>query len=264
MGRFAFVVLAALALAPNAPASSPNISTAHVVLTIEPNGVVDVLEDVTLATPIAYTAAQEVSMHAGELFAEPSVVVDERKLRSGDRPSNGMFLISRGKRGVRISWQQPAGTSTVRLGYRLALLGTAYDDVVDMDVPLWESDWPGRVALLTGFLRLPRVSIGTLRAWVEGTYSGGTLSRSQSDVRVRIHDIPPKRSLRLHVVFPRTVLTGVEGVVVKRGDGLAAILAARNRHSTANWWWWTALAVLAVGLSGALLRTARSRRQAQR
>jgi hypothetical protein len=264
LGRLAFVIAVALALAPSALASSPNISAAHVVLTIEPNGVVDVLEDVTLAAPAAYTAAQEVSMHAGELFAEPSVVVDDRKLHSADRPSATTFLISRGTRGVRISWRQPAGTSTVRLGYRLALLGTAYDDVVDMDVPLWEKDWPGRVALLTGFFRLPRASIGTVRAWVEGTYAGGTLSRSQRDVRVRVQDIPPKRSLQLHVVFPRTVLTGTEGVVVKHGDGLAAILAARNRHAPASWWWWTAGIALALGLSVALLRTARSRRQAQR
>jgi hypothetical protein len=264
LGRLALIAAAALAFAPSALASSPNISAAHVVLTVEPNGVIDVLEDVTLAAPAAYTAAQEVSMHAGELFAEPSVVVDDRVLHSADRPSDTTFLISRGTRGVRISWRQPAGTSTVRLGYRLALLGTAYDDVVDMDVPLWESDWPGRVALLTGFFRLPRASLGTVRAWVEGTYSGGMLSRSQGDVRVRVHDIPAKRGLRLHVVFPRTVLTGVEGVVVKHGDGLAAILAARNRRAAANWWWWTAGVVLAVGLSAALLRTARSRRQARR
>ena len=264
MGRLALVALSALVLASSASGASPNISAAHVVITIEPNGVVDILEDVTLATPAAYTAAQEVSMHAGELFAQPSVVVDERKLRSGDRPSKDTFVVSRGTRGVRISWTQPAGTSTVRLGYRLALVGTAYDDVVDMDVPLWESDWPGRVALLTGFFRLPRASLGTVRAWVEGTHAGGTLSSSQRDVRVRVHDIPPKRSLGLHVVFPRTVLTGTEGVVVKHGDGLAAILAARNLHPASTSWWWAAAVVLAVGLSAALLRTARSRRQAQR
>src|SRR5258708_630586 len=92
-----------------------------------------------------HTLTLTVRNAAGELFAAPSVVVDDRKLRSSDRPSLDTFLISRGTRGVRISWQQPAGTNTVRLGYRLALLGTAYDDVVDVDVPLWEGDWPARV-----------------------------------------------------------------------------------------------------------------------
>jgi hypothetical protein len=67
----------------------------------------------------------------------------------------------------------------------------------------------------------------------------------------------------LHVVFPRTVLTGTEGVVIAQGPGLAQILAARNRTSTSVWWWVLAGAVPVVILLAAL-RTRRSHRRAPR
>jgi hypothetical protein len=261
LGRALAVVLLALAFC--ATAGAANIPTANVVLNVEPNGVLGVLEHVVLASPTSYAASQEVSMRAGELFAQPSVVIDERPLRAGSRPTRDTFTVSRGRRGVRISWLQPAGSHDLRIGYRLALLATAYNDVVDLDAPLWEQDWPGDVATLTGFLQLPRASLGPVRAWVNGTYRGGTLARSRSDVRVRLHDVPAKKGVRLHVVFSRTVLSGTEGAVVRPGAGLAKILADRNRSSTSRTWWWAlAGAVLVILLFG--LRTARSHRRAQR
>jgi predicted membrane protein DUF2207 len=253
LGRATVAVIAALALAGSANAADTTIPNAHVVVTVEPDGVIDVLEAVTVHAPKPYDARQEVSMNAGELFAQPSLVVAGRRR---------LPAISRGSRGVRISWKQPRGTTTVRLGYRLALLGVAYTDVVDVDVPLWEKDWPGRVATLTGVFRLPRASVGRVRAWLDGSYSGGFLARSQVDVRLRVHDVPAKKPLRLHVVFPRTVLTGTEGVVVKPGRGLAKILAARNHHSSSRWWWALAAVPLVILLAG--IRTARSHRRPPR
>jgi len=257
------LAVAFLALALAGGAGAANIPTANVVLTLEPNGVVDVLENVMIASPSQYVAAQEVSMRTGELFAQPSVVVDDKPLHSAAAATLDTFVVSRGTRGVRVSWLQPAGVRTVRLGYRLALLATAYDDVVDLDAPLWEKDWPGTVSTLTGVLYLPRRSLGTVRAWVEGSYAGGTLSHSQSDVRVRLRDVPAKHGVRLHVVFPRTVLTGTEGAVVVRGPGLAKVLAARNKTATSRWWWVLAGAVLLVSLAAAL-HTRRSHRRARR
>jgi len=265
LGRTTVALIAALALAlpAAAHAKGTRIPTAHVIVTVEPNGVIDVLESVTVSAEQAYDARQEVSMNAGELFAQPSVVVAERRLDAGEQATLDTFLISRGNRGVRISWRQPQGTRSVRLGYRLALLGIAYDDVVDVDVPLWERDWPGRVATLTGFFRLPRPAHGRVRAWIEGSYAGGVLERSRLDVRVRLHDVPAKEPLRLHVVFPRSVLSGTDGVVVRHGNGLRAILAARDRQPESSGWWWVLGAGLGTALfalvSAALLRRARSR-----
>ena len=71
----------------------------------------------------------------GELFAQPSLVVDERRYRRRRRQAPGTFRISRGTRGIRFDWLQPRGPHSVRLGYRLALFGTAYTDVVDLRVP---------------------------------------------------------------------------------------------------------------------------------
>ena len=96
MARTLAVALLALALA--ATAAAANIPTANVVLTVEPNGVLDVLENVTLASPSAYVAAQEVSMRKGELFAQPSLVVGGHELRAGTAPTRVTFAVSRGRR----------------------------------------------------------------------------------------------------------------------------------------------------------------------
>jgi hypothetical protein len=131
-----------------------------------------------------------------------------------------------------------------------------------MDVPLWEKDWPAHVASLTGVFRLPRRAGGPVRAWLDGSYAGGFLARSQVDVRVRVRDVPAKKPLRLEVVFPRRVLSGTEGVVVKRGPGLARIVAARNDHSTTPWLW--ALLAVPVVILLVALRTARWRPRRRR
>ena len=82
-------------------------------------------------------------MQRGELFAQPSLVVDGRRYRAGDGKRPGTFRISRGTRGIRFDWLQPGGAHSVRLGYRLALFGTAYTDVVDLGVPVWEERLAG-------------------------------------------------------------------------------------------------------------------------
>ena len=170
MGRALLALaLAAGALVLPSPAAADITATpaARGVFTLERNGVLDVLERVSVIADAPTAATWQVTMQRGELFAQPSLYVDGRRYRPGDGKRSETFRISRGSRGVRFDWLQPHGTHTARLGYRLALFGTAYTDVVDLHVPVWESGWP--------------VDVGTLvRRWSCRAFHAGTRSSGSS------------------------------------------------------------------------------------
>lgn len=265
MGRLAVLTaVAAASLSAAAGARGVTIPAAHVVVTLEPDGVVDMLEDVSLRTRAPLDARREVSMQQGELFAEPSVVVNGRRFRGGDGRTAGTFRVARGARGIRLEWPQPRGRGSVRLGYRLALLGTAYADVAEVRVPIWERDWPAGPRLLTASARLPRAAHGRVYAWAEPTSVGAAVTASRRGARLTARDLPAGKRVTLHLVFPRSVLSSSAGMNVSRANGLQAILARRNGTGS-PWWPWAvgAAAVLAV-VSAVGLRTARRRRPRRR
>jgi hypothetical protein len=51
----------------------------------------------------------QITMHRGELFAHPSLVVDGHRYRPRDGRRPGTFRISRGTNGIRFDWLQPDG-----------------------------------------------------------------------------------------------------------------------------------------------------------
>jgi len=229
-------------------------------LTLEPDGVVDVLEEIDLRAKRPFAARRELSMQEGELFADPSVVVNDRLLSAGDGKSPGTFRVSRGARGIRLDWRQPRGRGSVRLGYRLALLGTAYSDVVDLRVPVWEGDWPSGVDRLTAALKYPRRAHRRVFAWIEPESLDSTVTKTKRGVRTSTVAIPAGKRVTLRAVFPRDVLDSVAGLKVEKKTGLASILAERKGGH--GWWPWAlgAALVLVLALSAVALRTARSRR----
>jgi hypothetical protein len=255
------IAIAAAYVSVAAPAQAVTIPAAHVLVTIEPDGEVYVLEDVRLRTDKPLEARREVSMQQGELFAEPSVVVDGRPFHGGDGRSPGTFRVARGSRGIQLEWTQPAGASSVRLGYRLALLGTAYTDVVDVDVPVWEADWPAGPAVLTAAAQLPRAARGRVYAWADPSSLPSTVTTSRRGARLTAANVPEGKRVTLHVVFPRSALSSVAGTNVTSKPGLQAILARRNAAGR-TWWPWVVAGVAAVALivSVFALRTARRRR----
>jgi hypothetical protein len=249
---------AALVLVPPAAAGIDPLASAHAVVTVHTDGVLEMLEQLPVHAAAPSPTSWEVTMRQGELFAAPSLVVNDRRLRAGDGKRGGTFLVSRGTHGVRFDWTQPRGRGFVRFGYRLALLGTAYDDVVDLPIPIWESSWTVPVRELTAAVKLPRLAHGRILTWLEPDTLASTITKTRGDVRVRTHDVPAKTRVVLHVVFPRNVLESTQGVNVRRGRGLGTILAARNDRK-APWWQWVVAALAVVLLSAAVLRTALSR-----
>jgi hypothetical protein len=197
-------------------------------------------------------------MHRGELFAQPSLVVDGRRYRAGDGSRPGIFRISRGTRGIRFDWLQPGGAHSVRLGYRVALFGTVYTDVVDLRVPVWEGEWPVPVRDFTTALHLSHVQGGRIIVWGEPRSQETTITTSRTQIRPATRNVDAETPLTLRAVLPRNVLTSVDGVNVEPKPGLAAILTSGAGDDRA-WWPWTLAAVAAIALSAVVFRTARSR-----
>jgi hypothetical protein len=235
------------------------VPSAHTLLTLDPDGVVEVLEQIEVRADEPTAATWQITMQRGELFADPSLFVNDRRYRPGDGERPGTFRISRGTRGIRFDWQQPAGLGSARLGYRLALLGTAYTDVVDLPAPIWEREWPAPVRRLTAVLKLRRAARGRVIAWVEPERLSAMLAKTRHDVRLRTRDVPARAGVTLRAVLPRNVLTSLRAVNVKNKPGLAEILDRRNGNDR-PWWPWAVAAALMLAVSAVVLRTALWRR----
>jgi hypothetical protein len=247
----------------SAAAKLTEVTSAHAVFTLEPDGVLEVLERVSVRADQPTPATWQVTMQRGELFAQPSVVVDDRRYRPGDGSHAETFRISRGTRGVRFDWLQPDGARSVRLGYKLALVGTAYTDVIDLRVPVWERDWPVPVRRLTAALNLPGVPRSRIIVWVEPRPTNTTVTTSGQQIRLRARDVAARTPLTLHAVLPRNVLSSLDGVNVEAKPGLQTILAQR-RGTHRTWWVWALAAVVAIAVSVVGFRIARSLRPLRR
>jgi hypothetical protein len=263
LGRAPFalaVAAAALVLAWPAAAEINATPVVRAVFTLERNGVLHVLERMSVAADKPTAATWQVTMQRGELFAQPSLYVDGRRYRPGDGKRPRTFRISRGSRGVRFDWLQPSGAHAVRLAYRLALFGTAYTDVVDLHVPLWESGWPVDVGTLGAALKLPRVPRRHAVVWLEPRAEDSDVSTTGRAIRVQTHGVGAGDALTLRAVLPRSILSAVDGLKVENKPGLEKILADRT-SSSRTWWPWIVAATAVAALSAAVvLRTARWRR----
>jgi len=254
------VAAAALALASPVAAEINATPAVRAVFTLERNGVLGVLERVSVTADKPTPATWQVTMQRGELFAQPSLHVDGRRYRPGDGKRPRTFRISRGSRGVRFDWLQPSGAHAVRLAYRLALFGTAYTDVVDLHVPVWETGWPVDVGTLSAALALPRVPRRNAIVWLEPRAENADVSTAGRAIRVQTRDVGAGDSLTLRAVLPRSVLSAVDGLNVENKPGLEKVLADRTSSGRTWWPWIVAAAAVAVLSAAVVLRTARSRR----
>ncbi|MDX6410553.1 MAG: hypothetical protein QOE91_69 [Gaiellaceae bacterium] len=257
MRRLALAATAVVLAAPAAAgAADRTVERAHVTVSVEPNGILHVTDRRLLHAPAPYTAAVDVSMRQGELFAEPAVTVGGRRFHAGDSRAAATFLVSKETTGIRIAWRQPAGTHEASVSYRLALCGVAYEDVVDLPVVLWSG---GSLPRLDASVVLPRSPRGPVYAWLDPKSTTATVATGGRQIRVRARGLTGSLALRL--AFPRAVLSSTAGTVVHPGAGLAHIVADESRPPTNRKW--TAI-VAGISVGAALVAVAllyRSRRR---
>jgi hypothetical protein len=242
-----------LFLALPAPAVALTLPRADIHVTVESNGVLDVLERVLIESRTTTVGVREISMKRGDLFAAPSVVVDDRALHPGDARRSG-FRILPGTRGVRIEWHEPPGAHEVRIGFRLANRATAYRDVVDLRIPVWENELPGTLKTLSVSLQLPRRA-RFIRVWVHSSSPIASIVKNTETVRVRARDVG---TVELRVVFPRAVLASTAGTRVVPRAGLTSILAEERGSAGSSWWIWVLFGAAAVfAVTAVVLRRGR-------
>ena len=250
-----------LAIPATAAAANVTLERARVNLSVEPNGTIDVFEQRLIHTTAPYTAAVDVLMRQGELFAEPAVVVGRRSFHAGDGRADDTFLISREAKGIRIAWRQPGGTHSASVSYRLALRGIAYTDVVDLRLVLWSGDSRTSLHRLDAKLILPRTPRGRVYAWLVPESGRAIVTTAGKRIRVQARDLSANESLALRVAFPRAVLSSTAATVVRPQAGLRLILAEQRRSPGRNNW---AAVVTGVALAAVLVVAAliyRSRRR---
>ena len=109
-------------------------------------------------------------------------------------------------------------------------LATAWDDVVDINLQVWGSEWEVPVDRLTARLTVPgtpeQVLVWGHPASVEGTTSLGADGRSPE---LEASDVPAGQWVELRVAFSRDALESVRGARVREGEGLPEIRAEEER-----------------------------------
>jgi hypothetical protein len=230
-----------LAVPATAAATNGTVERARVTMTVEPNGIIDVLEQRLIHSAAPYTAVFDLLMRKGELFAEPAVAVGGRPFRAGDSRAENTFVVSTQAKGIRIAWRQPAGTHSASVGYRLALRGIAYRDVVDLRVVLWNG---GSLRRLDATVALPRAPRRHVYAWLQPKSADANVTTAGRKIVVHARNLA--ESLLLRVAFPRGVLDSTEGTVVRPQAGLRQILAD-ERRSPHNRNWAAIVAGVALG-----------------
>ena len=131
---------------------------------------------------------------------------------------------------------------SVRLGYRLALFGTAYTDVVDLRVPVWEREWPVPVRVLTAALKLPRIPRGRVIVWVEPRSVDTAISTSRAQIRLRSRG---RSGAHGRDAARRSAAEGAQRVRRRQRGS-----EARARHDSRRAAWWEPRLVAVGGRRG--------------
>ena len=119
---------------------------------------------------------------------------------------------------------------TFVIHYRLRGLAVAYDDVVDVNLQVWGSEWDESLGRLIATESGPgRV----VRAWGHPVYVRGDVQLAGKRVILRAVDIPAGQFVELRTVFPRSAFASTTGMRVAKGIGLPGIIAAETADAAA-------------------------------
>ena len=186
----------------------------------------------------------------------------------GSYGAPGTFGTARLDHALRIVWHYTASYEDRKftVGYRLAGLAVAYDDVVDVNLQVWGREWKVGLDRLTASMTLPRRASGpSYRVWGAPEYVRGVVARKPKEATLLAVDVPSKQFVELRVLFPRSLLTSTAGTRVMHENALDRIVA-EEKSSAASFEsdrrqirdaidniWRTILILLTLGLGPGLL-----------
>src|SRR4051794_12363888 len=143
-------MLAALAAAPAAAGKTFELRRANVRIVVASDARLTVVERIQFRFHgVFHGADREIPLARGQRLTDVFVGEGQtRYVRSGSTAiggsgAPGTFAVARTAEGVRIVWHYTAANEvrTFSIGYRLSRVATAYEDVVDVDLNVWGSDW---------------------------------------------------------------------------------------------------------------------------
>ncbi len=233
-GALLVAALAALAFTGIAGAKSFTLPEARVAVQVTTDGSLVVDEFITYAFNGPFTGGyRDIPLRAGESVDQVRVSESGQAYRPGGctelgcADAAGSFGVAIGPGNVRVVWHYQASDElrTFVVHYRLRGVAVAYDDVVDVNLQVWGSEWD------TTLGRLTATEVGPdkiLRAWGHPVYVRGDVEITGNRALLRAVDVPAGQFVELRTVFPRSAFGSTLGMRVAKGVGLPGIIAAEQ------------------------------------
>ena len=244
LARWTSVILsgAVLLLAvPAASAKSYDLPAARVVITVQPDGSLEITEDITFAFSGSFSGAErKLPVRPFERLDEVAVSEQGRTYRpgastvTGSAGEPGTFGARREGDREHIVWHYTANdqTRSFRIGYRLRGAALAYDDIVEINQQVWGDEWPARLGRLEAVVILPGPADRSgLRAWGHPGSVAGTVELGSDRITLNARNIPSRQGVELHATIPRALLTSTVGARTHPGQGMGTALAAERQRA---------------------------------
>lgn len=227
-------------LALPALAKSYEMAGADVDIVVESDGSLLIVESLTYDFDGSFSGAyRDIPLKWGETFEFIGVADESGQYRAGGCTVLGCFSPA-GTYGVemspglaRIVWHHDSvdRTRTFQLTYRLRGVTLVYDDVVDVNLQVWGSNWPVPIGQLTAEMQLPSgATDGDVRVFghpfgVDGETSLGEDGTMPS---LKATDVPSYQAVQMRVLLPPGLLGSTGGAQVIGGLALDEILAEES------------------------------------
>ena len=217
-----------------AQAKSYLLPQAVVQVKIAPDGSLLIREDITFSFAGSFSGAyRDIPLRDGESIDLVPVSEEGRAIGPAATPSSGVSIGPTGTAsdgpGIACASSGTTGRNggirTFTVSYRFRGVAVAYDDVVDVNLQVWGSQWPVPCLDLRAQMELPRpIALqGTrYRVWGAPAWVNGVVDRARTGTSLRAANIPPASSSRCARCFPRRLLTSTRGARVVNGNGFAA------------------------------------------
>ena len=205
--------IAALAFAGGVQAKSFDFPQANVQVVVQADGSLLVSERLTYAFSGSFSGAnRDIPLRSGESIDQVSVLENGRPFATGGcveigcSSPTGTFGVTRNGDDQRIVWHFSAADEvrTFEIRYRMRGVAVAYDDVVDVNLQVWGSQWDSSLAQLTASTTGPG---DVVRAWGHPVWVRGDVTIDGKTANLRAVNVSPHQFVELRTLYPRGAFT---------------------------------------------------------